>query len=70
MTNKDIIEMYEKGISIKSISKKYQSYTNKNYELFYHSLNSLYNPYKTITYDQSVIYVQDLIIKYLSGYFE
>lgn len=69
MTNKNIIEMYKKGYPVKFIAKRYQEYLYANYKI-YHTVNYQFGNKKEYSYLECLTYVQDLIIKYLSGYFD
>lgn len=72
MDNKDIIELYKKGASIKHISHKYYVFKNSVYsrEQAYHVLGG-YNVNKYgYYYKDAVIHVQKTIINYLSGYYD
>lgn len=69
MTNKDIIEMYQDGLSIRCIARKY--YVFKTFsDSRYHTIDYKYGSNKKYTIADAIIYVQDLIIKYYNGYFD
>lgn len=72
MTNEEIIELYEKGVSINVIAKKYYNYKNSTYcrDQFYHTLVSFSKERYYYHYYKALSYVQDIIIKYINGYFE
>lgn len=69
MTNKDIIDLYKKGYSVSAIAKQYHRYIIK-YDKFFHSVEYNFCGKKKYYYVDSLVYVQDLLLKYLSGYFE
>lgn len=69
MSNKDIIKMYQEGLSIRFIARKYYQYNIFN-DTRYHTIEYKYSSNKKYTFADAIIYVQDLIIKYYNGYFD
>lgn len=69
MTDKNIVELYKKGISIMTISKRYRDYINKS-NLSTRRYGSFTFTRKKINLEQSRKYVEKVLLEYKRGRFD
>lgn len=70
MSDKNIVELYEKGISIETISKRYRDYMNKSNLSTYRQKNCFTMTRRLMSLEKARKHVEKVILEYKKGRFD